>query len=646
MKTIWIVHRDARLRSALARVAAAPDDAVSGSPGDPLFDSAPLADVVLLGLAGDLEAELEFAHRTATRYPEVRWILVAERADAAAARELFDGLDAAILSYPPNARELRALLQATRPGGSADRLPLSRRPMRDSLAERFARWFADLELPELLRALDPRLGDVPLLILGEEGTGRGLLARYVHAFGSAPSAAFAHVPCDATMSAAALRGAIADAVSAAPAARRCSIWLEDVDTLPVASQRQLVRWIEFGPPEGSAGIRAVRWIGSGGDDSAAALESALYPVLREVLCGIPLRLPTLRERPERIARFASDTALVCCRKRREQTRHFGDDALEVLEQYPWPGNQRELEAVVMQTLAAGSMDPIRADDLQYDGVAFAPLDASAVGRRIDPEPDRRRGEPSAPLEAAPVTPIPRSEPPRSSSAPAPSAVERDASASPSASLQHLVSAIAHEMRNPLSTIRTFAELLPERFDDREFRSQFAELVEHDVRRIESVIQRLLELTSLSQPAPGSVDVSALLDELLLECTGLVRERQLLVLKELDTQGASAVGDTGQLRFALESMLRKSMELAPKGGDVYIASSYQPIGLRGMPSVRVLVRFGKRERSRPQSRFPGTTSAEAALDYAIAEAIVRCQGGSFAVDTGENNETVLVVDIPA
>jgi signal transduction histidine kinase len=202
------------------------------------------------------------------------------------------------------------------------------------------------------------------------------------------------------------------------------------------------------------------------------------------------------------------------------------------------------------------------------------------------------------------------------------------------------------MRNPLSTIRTFAELLPERFDDREFRSQFAELVEHDVRRIESVIQRLLDLAALSRPAPGSVDVSALLEELLSECTGLVRERQLLVLKELDPQGADATGDTGQLRFALESILRQSMELAPKGGDVYIASSYRPIGLRGMPSVRVLVRFGKRERSRPQSRFPGTTSAEAALDYAIAEAIVRSQGGTFTIDTGEDGETVLLVDIPA
>ena len=86
MNTIWIVHRDPRLRSALARVAAAPDDAVSGSPGDPLFDSAPLADVVLLGLAGNLEAELEFAHRTIARIPEARWILVAERGDVRIAR--------------------------------------------------------------------------------------------------------------------------------------------------------------------------------------------------------------------------------------------------------------------------------------------------------------------------------------------------------------------------------------------------------------------------------------------------------------------------------------------------------------------------------------------------------------------------------
>ncbi|MCH8890848.1 MAG: hypothetical protein IH827_07210, partial [Myxococcales bacterium] len=79
MTTLWIVHRDPLLRSALVRAAGAPEDAVCGAPGDPIFAAAPLADVVLLGLGGDLEAELEFAHQGAIRAPDARWILLPER---------------------------------------------------------------------------------------------------------------------------------------------------------------------------------------------------------------------------------------------------------------------------------------------------------------------------------------------------------------------------------------------------------------------------------------------------------------------------------------------------------------------------------------------------------------------------------------
>ena len=174
MTTLWIVHRDPLLRSALVRAAGAPEGAVCGAPGDPIFAAAPLADVVLLGLGGDLEAELEFAHQTATRAPEIRWILVPDHGLADAARELFDGIEASILSYPPDTRALRAQIRMDRagprvaaPSGRAP-IPLSQRSTRDFLAQRFARWFADLELPDLLRALDPHLRDVPLLIMGEE----------------------------------------------------------------------------------------------------------------------------------------------------------------------------------------------------------------------------------------------------------------------------------------------------------------------------------------------------------------------------------------------------------------------------------------------------------------------------------------------
>jgi signal transduction histidine kinase len=549
---------------------------------------------------------------------------VPERDLIDATRERFDRIEASILSYPPDARALRAEIRLGQPGAASASsrapIPLSQRAARDAIAQRFARWFADLALPELLRALNPHLRDTPLLILGEEGTGKGLLAHYVHLFGGDPGSAFAHVPCEAGMSLASLRAAFSDAVG--DSTNRCTVWLEGVDLLPAATQRQLARWIEFGPIPQTARTRVVRWLGTSGDEPTIGSESALDPVLRDALAGIAMRIPTLREQPERIAVFVRDTTLAWCSARQQRPRHFAEDALGVLAEYPWPHNLRELEAVVIQTLAASSAELIRADDLQYDGIAFAPLDASAVGTMIDTGPGDEGDASEHPPAAA------------------------SDSRGANRSIQPLVAAIAHEMRNPLSTIRTFAELLPSRYDDPEFRARFAELVGQDTHRIEAVIQRLTELASLEAPESGEVDLTALLEEILSERTQRIRDRELLVLKELDEQHATAIGDAGQLRLALESLIDKSLDLAPEGGDVFIASRHHPAGPDAGASVRVLVRFGNHDGSQSGARFPGTSPAENALDYAIAAAILRAQGGSFAIDSGEGHETVLLIDIPA
>ena len=65
----------------------------------------------------------------------------------------------------------------------------------------------------------------------------------------------------------------------------------------------------------------------------------------------------------------------------------------------------------------------------------------------------------------------------------------------------------------------------------------------------------------------------------------------------------------------------------------------------MPTIESQFAGPKRERGRPQPRVPGTSRAETALEYAIAEVIVRSQGGAFSIDVGEDNEIVLVADIP-
>ena len=78
------------------------------------------------------------------------------------------------------------------------------------------------------------------------------------------------------------------------------------------------------------------------------------------------------------------------------------------------------------------------------------------------------------------------------------------------SLGTMTAGLAHEIRNPLSTIRTFAELLPNRYDDPDFRDTFAELVGLDARRLEAVVAGLAELASLARPSPVRVDLAELL----------------------------------------------------------------------------------------------------------------------------------------
>ena len=85
-----------------------------------------------------------------------------------------------------------------------------------------------------------------------------------------------------------------------------------------------------------------------------------------------------------------------------------------------------------------------------------------------------------------------------------------------AELRRLVGAVAHEVRNPLTTIRTFAELLPEHFGDPAFRERFTELVGRDVAHIDDVVTRLARAAEREKEEAGPVHVTALIERLLDE----------------------------------------------------------------------------------------------------------------------------------
>lgn len=631
MFTVWIVHRDDRVRAALVRLVGS-SDAVIGRPSDPIFDAAPAADVVVLGLAGDWETELEFAHRQRSRLAQAHWVLIGDKGEADAAYSQFDQLAVDFLAYPPRADDIA---RAARPA-LAQRPPLSQRARRESAAARFSRWLADLDLPELLRALDPRLADVPVLVRGEPGTGRGTLVRYLHHFGGTADGALAHIPCTADTGVREIETALFALGRAHPRVQSQSVWLDEVGALTPRAQRELATWLEGGPPPGVR-TPTLRWLASF-DTTGPALEAPLA----RALGTIEIRLPPLRERGDRTLLIAEEVAAAWARARREAPRRFDANARAFLREYPWPGNLRELEAVVEQTLAATARDPLGIDDLVLEGSALAPLDASAVGTLLPDgeeeaaEPEHE-AQPSAGNEAVPPAPIgaPAVDLPQHRAEP-----QRIREDDPG--LRRLANALIHQVRNPLATIRTFAELLPERFDDPDFRAHFPEMVREDVGRIHGLLARLEELASLDAPRRDKVDVSEMIGDLLEKRREAFRERHHLVLKELDSSRPTALADAAQLRLAFEALFDKALAIVPERGDLYIASRRHEGGGSSGPTVRVLLRFHDPSAGGANALGPLQNS----IELLIAELIVRAQGGRLTLGASEAEERVLVVDLPA
>jgi signal transduction histidine kinase len=228
----------------------------------------------------------------------------------------------------------------------------------------------------------------------------------------------------------------------------------------------------------------------------------------------------------------------------------------------------------------------------------------------------------------------------------PAAAPEPAPATPvsDATLRRLADAVSHEVRNPLTAIRTFAELLPERYGDRDFRSRFASYVTDGVERVDRVIDALGKLAALGPPDRKPVDVSMLLETALDARRQQIRDRHLLVLKELDSARPLALCDAEQMKFAFEVLLDRALEMLPERGDLYLASRRHEAGLRGGPSVRVLLRLQTPGRSAAPGR--GLSPAENSLGLAIAEAVAKAQGGSVAIASSDPNETLFLMDLPA
>ena len=138
-----------------------------------------------------------------------------------------------------------------------------------------------------------------------------------------------------------------------------------------------------------------------------------------------------------------------------------------------------------------------------------------------------------------------------------------------ASLGTLTAGLAHEIRNPLVAIKTLTQLLPERLDDEEFRSQFLKIASGEVDRISSLVNELLDFARPSNPKWGLEDINTILDGMLLLISTETKKKLIDVTKNYAPNLPPAEIDREQIKQVFLNILLNAIHATSENGMITV-----------------------------------------------------------------------------
>jgi len=638
MSAIWVVCEDPALAESLAQLLAGQGDVRSGPPERAAWRELEPPDLLLLAPLdapstdpSGLERLLAFAARVPHPRRAPPPVIYIEppggEPSGRIARALIDDRPVRELSWPLDPEELAVVVREL---GAGPRLPASlrERARRGWVRERVELLYSDLELPALRQAVDPRNAHRPVLLCGERGTRRDLLARYIHNLSEPERQRFA------VFSAPALRpGELEARVLDLAGSGSATLYVEALEHADPALQREIAGFLGS---SGALALEPVRWI------AAANRPARIVPELR-LLAWIRVVLPPLRERPDRDA--LAQKLLEDWNARAGQRKSFSEGARVALRRYAWPGNLRELESALDATLSTAAGDTVAASDLRLGPRLELPTAQFDDEPVVQAEPEEHERAPEPVVEAEPEPPqepVVQAEPEPalrvSADVPTPAATHR------APGLREILPPLAAEIRQPLLAIRTYASLLQQRPDDAAVRRELTSLVEADLGQLDADLARMERYLSLGAPQREPYDLARAVAAELDARQDRTRAGALVVLRELDFDAPSLVGDAAQLRFAVGALLDRALRMIPRGGDLYVGSLYHPAE-PGMPARhRLLIRFHSPEEvllgpdDGPEPAPP--------LEVVLARDLIERAGGSFAVDASGAQDNVVLIELPA
>jgi len=145
-----------------------------------------------------------------------------------------------------------------------------------------------------------------------------------------------------------------------------------------------------------------------------------------------------------------------------------------------------------------------------------------------------------------------------------------------ASIGTLSAGMAHEIKNPLVTLKTFTQLLPDRYDDEDFRQTFSLLVGQEVKRIDSIVNQLLRFARPAKPSLHPTRVHEVLTSSLQIIQQQLKQKQIDLHQSYAEQSDVIRGDANLLTQAFVNFFLNAIDAMENGGTLTVATEHVEI----------------------------------------------------------------------
>ncbi|MEA3280287.1 MAG: histidine kinase dimerization/phospho-acceptor domain-containing protein, partial [Thermodesulfobacteriota bacterium] len=134
-------------------------------------------------------------------------------------------------------------------------------------------------------------------------------------------------------------------------------------------------------------------------------------------------------------------------------------------------------------------------------------------------------------------------------------------------LGNIAARLAHEIKNPMTAIGTFIQLLPSKFDDEEFRKDFYEIAKEETKRINDLITELLDLVKTKESHFESTDLHDLINKMILLVSPQSNSKQINVLRNFDPDVGKVWMDSEKIKQVVLNLLSNAIDFTPRGGKI-------------------------------------------------------------------------------